>query len=130
MDLRNEDRKIVMSIVRLLTKHCKLNRHMYIMGLAENAISRFCHTDKTQNMFYAGTMDKQEQGCWTILGLENPQAESYMREHLQGLVEIIERTKQKIVVVYDWMVTTRSFKSSSGSGKLEFPPVLYIYVSI
>lgn len=77
----------------LITGHCKLNKHMRIMGLSEEAKYRFYQIDISEHVLckYNGLA----RTIFQILGLENPQLESYMGEHLQRLIEIIKNTNLK-----------------------------------
>ncbi|KAJ8914040.1 hypothetical protein NQ315_017559 [Exocentrus adspersus] len=45
-DLLGQNRKAIRIIVGLLTGHCRFNKHMSLMGLAEEATCRFCSEEE------------------------------------------------------------------------------------
>ena len=45
-DLLRRDRKSVRAVVGMLTGHCRLRKHMSNMGLAEEALCRFCNEEE------------------------------------------------------------------------------------
>lgn len=92
-DLLSLNRKAIRIIVGLLTGHCRLNRHMSLMGLAEDAICRFCQEEEETAAHVLCHCEGLVRLRFQLLGEEKPRAESYTKGPLSRLWSLIQRTK-------------------------------------
>ncbi|KAJ8911734.1 hypothetical protein NQ315_003634, partial [Exocentrus adspersus] len=92
-DLLGQNRKAIRIIVGLLTGHCRLNKHMSLMGLAEEATCRFCSEEEETAVHVLCQCEGLARLRFLILGEENPSASSYTKAPLSRLWSLIQRTQ-------------------------------------
>ncbi|KAJ8919261.1 hypothetical protein NQ315_003844 [Exocentrus adspersus] len=92
-DLLGQNRKAIRIIVGLLTEHCRLNKHMSLMGLAEEATCRFCSEEEETAVHVLCQCEGLARLRFLILGEENPSASSYTKAPLSRLWSLIQRTQ-------------------------------------
>ena len=92
LDLPNHSRKAVRIIVGQLTGHCRLNKHLVTMSLAEDSLCRFCQeAEETAEHVWCHC----EALCrlrFARLGDEKPKPASYMEWPVSRLWSLIKRT--------------------------------------
>ena len=92
-DLLRQNRKAIRIIVSLLTGHCRLNRHMSLMGLAEDATCRFCQEEEETSVHVLCHCEGLARLRFQLLGEEKPRANSYTKEPLSKLWSLLVRTE-------------------------------------
>ncbi|KAJ8911477.1 hypothetical protein NQ315_010848 [Exocentrus adspersus] len=92
-DLLGQNRKAIRIIVGLLTGHCRLNKHMSLMVLAEEATCRFCSEEEETAVHVLCQCEGLARLRFLILGEENPSASSYTKAPLSRLWSLIQRTQ-------------------------------------
>ncbi|KAJ8916729.1 hypothetical protein NQ315_013933 [Exocentrus adspersus] len=92
-DLLGQNRKAIRIIVGLLTGHCRLNKHMSLMGLAEEATCRFCSEEEETAVHVLCQCEGLARLRFLILGEENPSASSYTEAPLSRLWSLMQRTQ-------------------------------------
>ena len=97
-DLISKDRKSVKAVVGLLTGHCKLNRHLKLMGLAEEAMCRFCKSQEETAEHILCQCDSLAYVRFLVLGDVKPQARSYMEGSISRLLDFVKRVRLENVI--------------------------------
>ncbi|KAK9497993.1 hypothetical protein O3M35_003884 [Rhynocoris fuscipes] len=88
-DLLNQERKIVRMVVGLLTGHCRLNKHMYNMRLADDDLCRFCLEEEETAVHVLCQCARLRL---RIMGDPYPSPCSFMEEPLSGLKAFINES--------------------------------------
>ncbi|KAJ8911871.1 hypothetical protein NQ315_012537 [Exocentrus adspersus] len=74
-------------------RHCRLNKHMSLMGLAEEATCRFCSEEEETAVHVLCQCEGLARLRFLILGEENPSASSYTEAPLSRLWSLMQRTQ-------------------------------------
>lgn len=97
-DLLSRDRKSVKAIVSLLTGHCRLNKHMSTIGLADQATCRFCRSEDETAIHILCHCDALARTRFQQMGYENPEAESYTTDSLSKLLGLVKKARLEEVI--------------------------------
>lgn len=91
--LLSQNRRTTRIIVGLLTGHCRLNKHMKALGLAEDTLCRFCMEEEETAVHVLCHCEGLSRLRFLILGEEKPRARSYTQEPLSRLWSLVTKTK-------------------------------------
>ncbi|KAK9499414.1 hypothetical protein O3M35_002456 [Rhynocoris fuscipes] len=91
-DLLNQERKIVRMVVGLLTGHCRLNKHMYNMRLADDDLCRFCLEEEETAVHVLCQCEGLARLRLRIMGDPYPSPCSFMEEPLSRLKAFINES--------------------------------------
>ena len=91
VDLISKDRKTVKAVVGLLTGHCKLNRHLKLMGLTDEAMCRFCQSEEETSEHILCRCDSLANVWFPVIGNDRPLPGSYMEGSVSKLLNFVKR---------------------------------------
>jgi ribonuclease HI len=91
-DLLNYNRKAVRIIVGQLTGHCRLNKHLETMGLAEENLCRFCQEEEETAEHVWCYCEALCRLRFARLGEEKPKAAKYTKGPVSSLWSLIKQT--------------------------------------
>lgn len=73
--------------------HCRMNRHMYNIELAEDVTCKFCQDEEETPAHVIFYCDSLARTSFLLLGLEYFRANNYIKEPLSKVIGLIKRAK-------------------------------------
>lgn len=86
-------RSSIRIIVGLLTGHCRLRRHMSILGLTDEPLCRLCQIEEETPFHVLTECSALARKRFQLLGNDYPDAKSYMDEPPTKLIALIKGTR-------------------------------------